>query len=160
VTLQHTQYADEIIAWLKITGGTPLEVGVIEEIRDRLKEHAKNGSIIRVRLKNRGDNPIPANRMHRIGKEREIEWGIDEMDQLRRLARDGKTLSQIAEEMEGRSYYAVVSKMRRLNMKTMATHKEVSDQVITARHHDGILARARSLRERRLAEGRLEREVA
>jgi hypothetical protein len=168
ITKQHGEHLREVLKWLAAQpDATPLEIGVLEEITGRVEHRALEGSIFRVRLKNRGDAARrTTNPTHMPGKEPEIEWSIDEMDQLRRLVREGKTRTEIAEEIEGRSYYAVIAKMHRLNLQTLASAKTISDHNVEARHRNdvlergSILARARALRERRIAEGRIEREVA
>lgn len=166
VTRQQVENISEIITWLKVTGGTPLEVGVMEEVRERLTVNAHNGALVRVRIKNLGRMPAaqaetaPATSFAALRAMRpsRVAWTFDEHERLRTLYQDGLTHLQIGEAL-GRTEAAVSEKISRLHLSRQRPYNHSGNHQAGHPAHD-VLARAREVRQRRIAEGRRERREA
>jgi hypothetical protein len=114
VVRNHGVAMQEIIAWAKIDPmTTPLELGVLEEMRDRLFAHAKNGAIVRIRIKNQGSRHLivggicndPAN-----------EWTEEEKNTLRTCFSEKMTLEQTQERLPERTVLAIQTMKRKMGI--------------------------------------------
>jgi regulator of replication initiation timing len=115
ITKQHGEHLHDVIAWLSVQEGTtPLEIGVLEEITERVEHRALDGARLRVRLKNRGN---PRRAMDGPQPERGVwhRWSDEDRDRLARLFREGKHVDVIADEM-GKSQGAIEDQIARLGL--------------------------------------------
>lgn len=167
ITRQHAEYADDIITWLKVTGGSPLEIGVMEELKERLTMHAKNGAIVRVRLKNRGNprgskgmrypTPMRMNEGQWVGGG--VLWSVEEMDMLSRFSREEKTADEMHEMLPHRTPAAIRHQLAKMGMRARTERVAAKDEMRT-RDGRSVLARAREVRARRIEQERRERSAS
>jgi hypothetical protein len=124
ITKQHGEHLREVIAWLSVQDGTtPLEIGVLEEITQRVEHRALAGSLLRVRLKNRPHQSNPQRAVSGPLPERRDwrEWSVPEMESLRAMFRENTPVDEIAERL-GRSPGSVDHEIGRLGLWGTRTH--------------------------------------
>jgi hypothetical protein len=162
----------EVLAWLRQHGSaTPLEIGVMEEIVERVEGLALSGAVVRVRLKNMGNPRIAAPKRASFDRneyDRRVRaaqgsgtgslrnWTVPELQTLERMCREEQTIEEIRERLPHRSHQAIKMQLSRMGIHARHVHRGGGGKNAGS----GTLARARALREERLAEGRAAREVA
>jgi hypothetical protein len=118
ITKQHGEHLHEVIAWLSVQEGTtPLEIGVLKEITERVEHRALAGSLLRVRLKNRPHQANPQRAVSGPLPERGAwhRWSDEDRDRLATLFREGKHVDVIADAM-GKSQGAIEEQIARLGL--------------------------------------------
>jgi hypothetical protein len=118
MTRQQVECLGEVIGWLRThEGTTPLEIGVLEEVHDRLSTHVHLAGIVRVRLKNRPHQSNPQRAVSGPLPERGVwhRWSDEDRDRLATFFREGKHFDVIADEM-GKSQGAIEEQIARLGL--------------------------------------------
>lgn len=153
---QHAQLLTGIAIWLEQQPDTtPLELGVFNEVAARVRERSKAGAIVRVRIKNLGERTGRTD--HPYTGESNL-WSLDEMERLRQMNRERMSTLKIAETL-GRSPGSVRAQKQRLGLRFPSPPPKIPKPPTPPKAEGSgrykrpeVLAAARRLRERRLAE--------
>lgn len=164
---QHAQLLKGIQVWLEQhPDTTPLELGVFGEIVGRVENHAKHGSLVRVRIKNQGSKLSPSlhgNAMRMLTERKQRErwegrnWTLEECDRLEVLyCRERKPTEEIAEMLE-RGILSVKDKVVNLGLHRRRVNPSGFTKP-TAYKTNSALEAARRVKERRMQAMAMERE--
>lgn len=169
LTRQDVESLNRVIAWLEIDPhATPIEIDVLQEVCERVQNHAHNAALVRIRIFNAGTSPTErARRMARHPNPRRprqrpetsaeaqwngrgLEWSVEELNWLEIYYRDGLTFAAIAERLGNRTQFAISAQVDRLGLtRTKPDGGFAKGNGGRRRHEDrGVLARARERRER------------
>lgn len=125
VTRQHAQALEEIILWCRSQGESiadPLTIDILEEVKGRVEQRAKDAAIFRVRLINhpnpRRPKKVAATRQEARVFQNGIEWSEDENELLRDLTKQAVHWNDMADMgLDGRTGHSCRKQASRLNIQ-------------------------------------------
>jgi hypothetical protein len=169
ITKQHGEHLRDVLKWLAVQpDATPLEIGVLEEVTGRVEHRALQGSLLRVRIKNRGNPrgstgvryPAPLKMDDATWHGGGLLWSVEEMDTLARLCREEKTLEEMHEFLPHRTSHAISHQLKKMGLRARVESRAATHNEMRTRDGRGVLARAREVRARRKESEREERRSA